>query len=172
MRSIVACRVDPALELDRLRAALGEEAAGVAKRLLGAQLPAEKRHVPDDVCAPRAPRDGSAVVDHLVDRHRKRRVEPLNDHSKRVAHEQDVDAGIVEQARERRIVCGHHGDPSALTLHFAKPGHRHGPLVGGVSSVLIGLFRFGRGQVDSRSTPLRPIKIAPISNASSAQKGS
>jgi hypothetical protein len=128
------CRVDAAFELDRVRTSLGQEAARVAKRLLEAQLPAEKGHVSYDVRALRAARHRSTVVDDLVDGHRKGGVQPLDHHSKRVAHQQDVESRIVEQAREGGIVCGHHGDPGAVPLHVAKPGHRHGPLVGGVCS--------------------------------------
>ena len=75
------CRIDAAFELDRLRASLGQEAARIAKRLLGAQLPTEEGHVSDDVRAARAAGHRSAVVDHLVDGHRKRGVQPLHDHS-------------------------------------------------------------------------------------------
>jgi hypothetical protein len=80
-------RIDPPFELDGLRSALGEESASIRERLLRAHLPAEERHVPDDVRAPRASDDGAAVVNHLVDRDGQGRILPLHDHPERVPHE-------------------------------------------------------------------------------------
>jgi len=89
-------RIDPPFELDGLRSALGEEPASIRERLLRAHLPAEERHVPDDVGAPRASDDGATVVNHLVDRDGQGGVLPLHDHPERVPHEENVHARIVE----------------------------------------------------------------------------
>ena len=74
-----------AFELHGLRSAFREEACGVAKRLLGADLPTHEGHVADDVSAARTTSDGAAVIDHLVDRHRQGGVLSLHDHAEGVS---------------------------------------------------------------------------------------
>ena len=107
-----------ALELDRVAAALLHQPAGVRHALLERRLVRHERHVADDVRAPRAAHDRAAVIRDLVERDRQRRVVALHDHAERVADEQDVGAGLVEQPRERRVVGGEHGDLLAALLHL------------------------------------------------------
>ena len=107
-----------ALELDRVAAALLHQLAGVGHALLDRRLVRHERHVADDVRAARPAGDGAAVVDDLVERDRQGRVVALHDHAERVADEQHVGAGLVEQARERGVVGGEHGDPLASLLHL------------------------------------------------------
>jgi hypothetical protein len=68
------------------------------------------------------------VVDHLVERDRQRGGLPLDHHAERVAHEQDIDPGSVEQLREGRVVAGEHGDLVAGRLLLAQ----------GVDGLLVG----------------------------------
>ena len=53
-------------------------------------------------------------------------VHALDDHAERVADEDDVDAGLVGQRRERRVVRGDHDDlvldRPACALRPARPG--------------------------------------------------
>ena len=79
---------------------------------------AHERHVADDVRPPHAAHDRAAVVDHLVERDGERRVVALDDHAERIADEQHVGAGFVEEPRERGVVGGEHGDLLAALLHL------------------------------------------------------
>ena len=105
-----------ALELHRVRAALLHAAHRVAQRLLGRDLVGPERHVGDHQRALRRARHEARVVDHLVERHRQRRVVALHDVAERVADEQHVDAGRVEDAREGEVVGGEHRDRLAAAL--------------------------------------------------------
>ena len=107
-----------ALELDRVAAALLHQPAGVRDAVLDRRLVGHERHVADDVRAPRRACDRAAVIDHLVERDRQRRLVTLHDHAERVADQQHVDAGFVEQPRERGVVRGEHGDLLAALLHL------------------------------------------------------
>ena len=109
-----------ALELDRLHPALGDQADGVPDRLVGRSLVRAEGQVPDQVGALRAAGDGGAVVDHLVHGDRERALLPLHHHADRVADQQHLDPGLVEEAREAGVVGGEHGDALARLLHLAQ----------------------------------------------------
>ena len=63
-----------------------------------------------------AARDRARVIDHLVERDRQRVGAALHDHAERVADEEDVDAGAIDQAGERRVVGGDTAVFSPLAL--------------------------------------------------------
>ena len=50
----------------------------------------------------------------------------LDHHSERVAHQQDVDAGLIERAGEGCVITGEHGDFLAGVGHLLKSPQRHG----------------------------------------------
>jgi flavin-dependent dehydrogenase len=139
-----------ALELDRVAAALLHQLAGVADALLDRCLVRHERHVADDMCTPGTARYRTAVVRDLVERHRQGGVVALDDHAERVAHEEHVRAGLVEQPREGRVVGREHRDLLAPSLHLPE----------GVDGDLRGLhsarpFSDGYAAWESRAAPAR-----------------
>ena len=103
-------------ELDGLAIRLLENSPGGADRLPRRDLIAEKRQVGDDQRTPGRPGDHLGVVDDLVDRDAQGRFPALNDRPQRVADQQAIDAGRVEQPGGREVVGRQHGDPAALRL--------------------------------------------------------
>jgi hypothetical protein len=73
-------------------------------------LVAAERHVGDDEGATRAALDGGDMVGDVGDGHRQRRVVALDDVAQRIADQQHVDAGTIEQASEAGVVAGEHDD--------------------------------------------------------------
>jgi hypothetical protein len=58
------------------------------------------------------------VVDHLFHGNRQGVRLPLKDAAHRVANQEDIDAGLVENPRKGIIVSGEAGDFFALALFF------------------------------------------------------
>jgi len=69
------------------------------------------------------PRDDAGVVENFLDRDWECAVGALHHHPEAVADQQRVDAGVVEDARERRVVGGQHGDWSARGFHRGEIGN-------------------------------------------------
>ena len=69
-----------------------------------------------------APGDEPHVVGHLVQLDRDGVGLALHHHADAVAHEDHVDAGQVDEAGERGVVGGDHGDPLLERLHPARSG--------------------------------------------------
>src|SRR5699024_11167323 len=67
----------------------------------------------------------TAVVDHVVDRHRYRRVFALDNHAQRITDQDDVGSGAVLQRRETGVVGGRAGAFFAVGLHARQIGHGH-----------------------------------------------
>jgi hypothetical protein len=118
-------------------------------------------------------RHRAAVVDDVVDGHPERVVVALDHHAERVAHEQQVSAGLVEDARERGIVGGHHhqgltalggtnggdGDGGELLVDVRRRVGED-PAVAGVANVVVG--HDGCGALGSRPGPSRSTpQLAP-----------
>ena len=101
MRATVGATSAPPSSFTAVRPAFGEEAAGVAKRVLGAGLVAHERHVGHDSerVAPRA--TAAVCTHHVVHGDRQRGVVAEHGHAEGVAHEDRVDAGRVDQPRRR-----------------------------------------------------------------------
>src|SRR5437870_13154824 len=95
----------PALNLYSSRPALLDQPAGIAHRLLEAELEREKRHIGHNQGALDATAHGGRVMDHHVQRYGKRIVKAENHHADRIADEYDVDAGTVQQPAYRVVVC-------------------------------------------------------------------
>ena len=113
-----------ALQLDGLRAALLEHAAGVAQGVGGAGLVAHERHVGDDVRLAGGADDGLHVVQHLVHGHGDRGVVAEDDVAEAVADEDERDAGLFDEAGGRVVVGGDHDDLLAASLHRLEVGDR------------------------------------------------
>ena len=60
------------------------------------------------------------MVDDLVDRDAQGRFPALDDRAERVADQNAIDAGRVDQAGRREVVSRQHGDPAALSFHVEK----------------------------------------------------
>ena len=84
-------------ELDGLAVRLLENSAGRLQRLPRRNLIAEKRQVGDDEAPLRRPGHHFGVVDDLVDRDAQGRLPALDDRPQRIADQDAIDAGRIEQ---------------------------------------------------------------------------
>ena len=84
---------------------------------------AAEGHVGDDQGAMDGAANGAGVVKHFVHGDGEGVFMAEDDHGKRVADEQQVDAGFVDEAGAGVVVGGERGDGFALALHFAEGGH-------------------------------------------------
>src|SRR5262245_28073373 len=107
-----------ALEFHPLGTALLEEPPGIPDRLLPTYLIGEKRHVPDHQSTLATARNRSRVVDHLLHRNRQGIRLALKDAANRVADQEDINAGLVQNPRKGIIVSGETGDLFPQTLFF------------------------------------------------------
>ena len=112
-----------AFELDHLRAAFLHQAHGVLERLLARGV-GHERHVGHQERAVQPLRDRAAVIDDVLQRDRHGRVVTLDHHAERIADQHQVDAGVVDERREARVVSGDAGDLLALRLHAARAWRR------------------------------------------------
>ena len=71
---------------------------------------AHPREIADDQRFRSRPGDRRDVVGHVVDRELQRVVVAEHDHRDGVADEDDVGAAVVDHARRRRVVRGHHDE--------------------------------------------------------------
>ena len=71
----------------------------------------------------RAARDHPRVVDDLVDGYRQGAVGALHHHPEAVADQQHVDAGLIEDAGERKVVSRQHRDRHAGRFHLGQIGY-------------------------------------------------
>ena len=118
-----------ALELDGVRAGLLDEADRVLQCLGVRDLERAERHVGDHERPPRAARHRARQHDHLVHRRGDGGVVAEDGHRRRVAHEDEVGAGLVGEAAGRRVVRRDHDDRLAACLHAGQLGD--GELAGG-----------------------------------------
>jgi hypothetical protein len=118
------------LQLHRL-GAHPYEGGGVGHRVGRAQVVGEPGKVGHDERAGAGPCHRGDVVRHLGDRHGEGVVVAEDDHGHRVADEDHVDAGLVEDPGAREVVGRHHHDRwSAL----ARPHRRGGELLAHAAS--------------------------------------
>ena len=120
-----------AFELHALARAFLHELARALDRLLRRDLVAHERQIADEVRPTEAARDGAAVVGHLVERDGDRGRETLDDHPERVADEDHVDPGLVDEAGHGEVVGGDHRDLLAAQLACAQIRDRHLTEIGG-----------------------------------------
>ena len=129
-----------AFELHSAAAGLLHEPRRVLHRVLPAGLVAAERHIADDQCVLRAADYGLSVMQHVVHRHRQRRVITEDHHAERVANENDVSPAILDEPRGRTVVGRHHHDLRAIVLHLDDVGgadawHIHAPLLNAHASL-------------------------------------
>ena len=84
---------------------------------------AAEGHVGDDERAAHGAAHGAGVVQHLVHGDGEGVFVAEHDHGERVADQDQVDAGLVDQARGGIVVGGERGDGLALALHLSECGH-------------------------------------------------
>jgi len=85
-----------AFELDRGSAAFLEKPRCVLHRLLRGNLIRQEGHVGDHKRTIRASRHSARVINHVLQRHRDRRIQSKNHVPERVADEKQVNAGTIE----------------------------------------------------------------------------
>ena len=109
-----------AFDLDGFGASFFYEADGIGKAFGDGAVVAAKWHV----CYYKSSADGAThsarVVQHLVYGDGEGVFVAQHDHGEGVANEDEVDAGFVDKARCRVVVCGERGDGLALALHFCQ----------------------------------------------------
>ena len=81
------------------------------------------RHIRDEQCLFDPSRGRAGVVQHLVQCYIRSVRITQNHHAHGVAHEDDVDATLIEQTRSGIIVCRERGNLLAAPLHLAKIFH-------------------------------------------------
>ncbi len=112
-----------AFDLDGFGAGFFDEADSVGKALRNRAVVAAERHVGHDERATDSAAHGACVVKHLVHSDGEGVFVAENDHGERIADEDEIDAGLVDEARGRVVVGGERRDRLALALHFAERGH-------------------------------------------------
>lgn len=108
----------PSFHLDRVRMPFLHQAADVLQRLFNAAVIRHKRHIRHDKRMLRPPSHRAAVMDHIVQRHRNRRIVTQHHIAERIADEQHIRAGLFRQLRRRIIVGGNHRNRRTVLLHF------------------------------------------------------
>ena len=157
----------PALQLDRVRAALLHEPDRGREGLLGAHLVAAERQIGHHQRRLRAPYDGLDQRHQLVDRHRDRVVVAVHVVGRRIADEQHRDARLVEDLRGVHVVGGEHRPPLPALLHLPqvvdpRPLGLHGRAVRRVN------FRVARCSDITVRPPSRPAVRVPGSSGADA----
>ena len=110
-------------DLDGFSAGFFHKANGVGHALGDRAVIAAEGHVGHDQRAMHGAAHGARVVQHLVHGDGKRVFVAEDHHGQRVADKDEVDAGLVHQARGGVVVGGERGDGLALALHLAECGH-------------------------------------------------
>ena len=111
-----------AFDLDRVHARLFQKTRRIAEGVGRAGLVGAERHVADEERPRRAARDRRGVPNHVVHRHRHGRGITEHHHAERVADQDHVYAGLLDETRERGVVCRHHRDALAVALHRDEVG--------------------------------------------------
>ena len=104
-------------ELDHFRATLLHQPSGIAQTGLTRGVTHE-RHVRHQQRAFDAARHEARVIDHFVHGHGNGGGVALHHHAERVADQDEIHAGFVQHARERRIVGGEARNLLAVDLHL------------------------------------------------------
>jgi hypothetical protein len=108
------------LQLDRVDPALLHESAGGDHRIAGSHLVAQKGHVAHDQGALATAHDPPAMEHHLAQRDRNRGLFAVHDVGHRVAHQNAIDARLVDERGLAGVVRGAHRDGLARLPHGEK----------------------------------------------------
>jgi len=122
---------DAAFQLHGMRTAFLHQAARVFQGLLRADLEAHEWHVGHEQAAANTAGHEAGVVDHLVERDRQAVIVALHDHAERIANEETIDAGGVEEASHGVVVGREHGQADATRSRGKKVGDRDDPRIDG-----------------------------------------
>ncbi len=130
-------RRDPSspFQLDGLALRFLQKSRRRPQRLRGRFLVTPEGQIAHDQRARWRRADHLAVIDHLVERYPQRRIPTLHDRAERIAHEQAIDPGGVEQSGDRVVVGRQHADLPPLLLPAPEVRNRDGPV-----------FRMGSGR--------------------------
>ena len=101
-------KVSPAFQFHGVAAALFHQAARIDDGLPNGGVVAHKGHVADHQRPPAAPHDRFDVMNHVFHGDLDGSLQAHDDHTERIAHQNDVDAGFIRQQPERIIIGGHH----------------------------------------------------------------
>ena len=93
------------------------------KRLFFTLLIRTKRQVADNHRVFRTARDVFSVVTHIAQADGQRGFAPLHGHAQGIAHQQDIDAGVIHQRGKAGFIGGQHGDFFAFCLHLLQCVH-------------------------------------------------
>ena len=112
-----------ALHFDRVRAALFHEPDPGADRLLGGLLIAAKWQIGNDqrLCGPA--RNGPGEENHLLHRDRERGGEAEDVIARRVANQEHLHAGLIENLCRQGVIRGQHGKVLAGILGRLQVGY-------------------------------------------------
>ena len=105
-----------AFDLDGVGQALLQEPHAGGDRLLGGDLVAAERQVRDHQGPPRGAGDGPAQRQELVHRHGEAGLVAEDVVGGRIAHQEHLDAGLVEDLGGVLVIGGEHGEVLARTL--------------------------------------------------------
>ena len=116
-----------AFQFHHLRAG-GHQARRTAHRLLAPFLVAAERQVTEDERALGAAHDAFHVVGDVLQLYGQRGVPALDHHAERVADQQGLHAGVVQDARKAGVIGREHGDPGLFAVQAreiaqGKSGH-------------------------------------------------
>ncbi len=114
---------DAAFQLHRLGAAFLDQTARVAQRVFGTYLIRQERHVGDDQRPASRAHHRPSVVDDLVDSDGQRVGLAAHRHGETIADQQQIDAAVVEDSREWKVVRSQHRDRLPRGLHAREIGH-------------------------------------------------
>ena len=104
-----------------------------------------KRQIGHDEVSGAPRRYGAGVIDHVIQRHRQRRVVAEHDIAERIADQNGVHARFLGQPGRRIVVRGHHGDRDSVLFHLQP--FRHGKCLHAAWSLPFAA---------ERSAPVRP----------------
>ena len=99
MRRISSAALLPAFDLDHFRSRFFHETGGVPHRVAGIGLIRPEWHVAHQQRMLYAAMRGPGVVQHFVERDRKRVLVPQHGLGQRIADQNDIDPGLIDQAR-------------------------------------------------------------------------
>ena len=111
----------PSFQLHHLRPALFHQPAGVRNGLPRIHV-GQERHIGHQQRPTATTGHAAGMVDHLVEGHRQGALLPLNHHSERIPHQQDLHPRRIEQRGEAAVVGGQTGELLSRLLHLLQGG--------------------------------------------------
>ena len=113
------------LDLHRLGASFFDEPHSIGHALRQTAVIAAKRHIGHHQRPAHRSANSACVMQHLVHSNGQGIVMAQHHHGQRIAHQNHVDSGLVDQARSGVVVSRQRSNWLALALHPGKRGHGH-----------------------------------------------